>query len=277
MRSHTAAALILMTACLSAADPSGLAIDGPGGAQVFLPVGQSLPKGARLVLSSGAEPPLPRDLVARSSPFTLEPRGAFEGLDLIVSIPTDALSAELYISDGATWARVSSQVSGGLLRATVRSTSHLVVASTRAMVWHEVRAPRGGLSSFVFSGHRIYAMSSAQGAVVSDDEGETWVALAAEEKPPLLEASALPRLDPARTAALGPFGRRGEISALAGAGARLYVALEDGSVRFSDDAGGTWRDYSGGLPADPGPPVLASDGSTLFASMGGRTYKARAP
>lgn len=277
MRSYAAAVLILSTSCLSAVDPTGPALEGPGGAKLFLPVGESMPAGARLVLSSGAEPPLPRDLIARSSSFTIEPPGVLDRLELRISIPADSPLAELYVSEGDGWSRVSSTISSGTLRATVRSASHLIVANTRTMAWHEVRAPRGGLSSFVFSDHRIFAMSSAQGAVVSDDEGETWRPLDARQPAPQQKAASLSRHEGDHHASPGPLERSGELYVLGGGGGRLYSALSDGSVRYSDDGGATWHDYSGGLPAESGPPLLASDGSRLFASIGGRTFKARAP
>lgn len=278
MRWQAAAALILTTSC-AVPDASGPALDGPGGARLVLPAGQSLPGDARFVLSNGTQPPLPRELVALSSCYTVEPQRVLAGLDLQVTIPSDAPGAELYASDGESWARVASTVSGGLLRATVRSASHLLVASQRPQVWHEVAAPRGSLESFAVSGRRLLATSSAVGPVVSDDEGETWVPRPAEAAPARPEPSPLAKLTPDRAAALGDQTKSWAVYALATEPGRLIATLDDGSVRFSDDAGATWRDYSGGLPAQAGghDTVLGSDGSRLFVSRGGRTFVARAP
>jgi hypothetical protein len=279
MQTHTAVALLLMSSCISGADLTGPVLDGPGGAQLALPAGQTLPKGTRLVASLGTEPRLPRDLMARSISWTIEPYRALAGFELLVSIPISTPGAELYVSDGDGWARVSSTVSQGLLRATVHTSGHLVVASLRPMVWHEVDAPRGGLTSFVFSGARIYASDSAQATLVSVDEGESWTALSAGEARPATGAGSLSKLDPERADSLGVLVRHGALYGHAATSGRLFAILDDGSVRYSDDAGASWTDFSGGLPSDIDPrnTVLASDGVRLFASTGGRTFKARAP
>jgi hypothetical protein len=266
--------LILLCACARSGAPSPDS-PAPGGALLLFAPNASPPNGTRLVLTNATEPPLPQDLVALSGTYALEPRGAALTSEFEVGIPYSGENAELYASDGGAWSRVDSIANDGLLRARLRSVIFLVAARTRPLVWHEVEAPRGGLSSFAFVGHTIYAVSAGLGPMVSVDGGETFRPLDKAEHAPKSADTAFGRWDPDHAFAL-PHG--GTICAFAAAGSRLFAALDDGTVRFTEDQGATWQDYSGGLPLGPQTraTALASDGANVFASIAGRTFKARA-
>lgn len=276
MRPAASVCLLLLAASCSRSPVPRSALQGPGGAVLIFPPDAAPPRGTRLVLADGDEPQLPHDLVALSGTYALEPRGAALTSEVEVGIPFSGPEADLYASDGGAWARVDSVALQGLLRARLHQVIFLVAARTRPLVWHEVEAPRGGLSSFAFAGRYIYAVSVSQGPVVSSDGGESWRPLGREETLPQKPREArYGGWDPDRAFAAP---RGGTICAFAAAGDRLFAALDDGTVRFSEDQGGTWHDFSGGLPAGPSlrATALASDGSTVFASIAGRTFKAHA-
>ncbi|MBS2022620.1 MAG: exo-alpha-sialidase [Deltaproteobacteria bacterium] len=265
--------VFLAAVCLSGcADRARPGVGAPGGARISSVANRPLPEGTRLVEEARIEPALPHDLLALSPSYRVEQRAAIQGLDLEVVLPTYEAGAEIYASNGEAWSRVATVASGGALRGALRDAHAVIVARTRPLVWHEVTAPAGGRTSFAFTGRRIFAVSTTLGPVVSTDQGETWA--------PVSKNDSLPRqvgVTPViREAPEGSSGA--QIMALASGGERLFAALDDGTVRFSEDQGASWHDYSGGLPTGAGGlTVLAANGSVVFASRGGRTFKARAP
>ncbi len=273
MRQTTAVTVFLAAVCLSGcANQSRPGVGAPGGARISSAANRPLPEGTRLVQEARIEPALPHDLLALSPSYTVEPRAAVQGLDLEVDIPTNEAGAEIYVSNGEAWARVATVASGGALRGLLRDAHAFIVARTRPLVWHEVTAPAGGLTSFAFTGTRIFAVSATLGPVVSTDQGETWTQVSKGEALPR-QVSVSPAIHDT-----GETSGNAQIMAIASGGERLFAALDDGTVRFSEDQGASWHDYSGGLPTGAGGlTVLAANGSVVFASRGGRTFKARAP